>query len=197
MLVTEGSSDSAIIRKAMPLRRPHVADFFTYVDMEQGYPFTGTGNLFRFCQGLVHIEISNQMIFVLDNDAAGVDVHRRIQALALPPSIRTATLPDLDEFRKVRTEGPSGTTWQDINGRAASLDCYLGLPIDEATVRWTSYVRSLDRYQGELVGGTSHVRSFLGMEANEPYDYTRLDRVLETVVSEATLVAARRDRSAA
>src|SRR5262249_5182415 len=65
LLVTEGTSDSAILRKALDLRRDDIADFFTFVDTEQGYPFTGTGNLYRFCQGLVSIGISNQVLILL------------------------------------------------------------------------------------------------------------------------------------
>jgi hypothetical protein len=52
LIVTEGSSDAAIIGKAFRLLSPHIADFFDFVDMEEGYPFSGTGNVFRaspFC----------------------------------------------------------------------------------------------------------------------------------------------------
>ena len=45
LIVTEGSSDAAILRHALKMLRPHVADFFDFVDMEEGYPFSGTGNL--------------------------------------------------------------------------------------------------------------------------------------------------------
>ena len=52
LIVTEGSSDAAIIRHALKLRKPHVADFFYIVDMQEGYPFSGTGNLYNFAKGL-------------------------------------------------------------------------------------------------------------------------------------------------
>jgi hypothetical protein len=47
LVVTEGSSDSAILREALALVSPDVADFFEFVDMSENYPFTGTGNVFR------------------------------------------------------------------------------------------------------------------------------------------------------
>jgi hypothetical protein len=55
LIVTEGSSDAHVIRKAFELLRPEIADFFSFVDMQEGYPFTGTGNLHKFSQGLVAI----------------------------------------------------------------------------------------------------------------------------------------------
>jgi len=47
LIVTEGSSDAGIIRHALKLLKPHLLDFFNFVDMNEGYPFSGTGNLFN------------------------------------------------------------------------------------------------------------------------------------------------------
>src|ERR1017187_1060797 len=44
LIVTEGSSDSKVIRKGFDLLRPGVSDFFYFIDMEDGYPFSGSGN---------------------------------------------------------------------------------------------------------------------------------------------------------
>ena len=40
LIVTEGSSDARILRRALGLFRPHIADFFQFVDMEEGHPFS-------------------------------------------------------------------------------------------------------------------------------------------------------------
>ena len=48
LVVTEGSSDAAVIKHALCLLTPHIADFFTFVDMNEGYPFSGTGNMYNF-----------------------------------------------------------------------------------------------------------------------------------------------------
>ena len=61
LVVTEGTSDSFILERALSKLRPDIADFFYFVDMEDHYPFTGTGNLFRFCQGLSSIRIQNKI----------------------------------------------------------------------------------------------------------------------------------------
>jgi len=122
LLVTEGSSDSAVVRKALSLRRDDISDFFTFVDMERGYPFTGSGNVYRFCQGLVSIGISNQVVVLLDNDAAGIEALHKIRRLGLPRNMRALALPDLPVFERVLTDGPAGSGTENINGRAASLE---------------------------------------------------------------------------
>ena len=81
LIITEGSSDAKVIHHALNLLRPEVADFFYFVDMEEGYPFTGTGDLYRFCQGLVSIEIENNVVVIYDNDAEGVENYCAREAL--------------------------------------------------------------------------------------------------------------------
>ena len=73
LIATEGSSDTHILKHAFALMRPDIADFFRFVDMSDGYPFTGTGNLRNFAVGLAGIDVHNQVLFVLDNDAEGRD----------------------------------------------------------------------------------------------------------------------------
>lgn len=166
LVVTEGSSDGGILREALSIVAPDVADFFEFVDMSDNYPFTGTGNLFRFCQGLARIKIQNRILVVLDNDTAGRAVYRRISALDLPPRMRVIVLPVLEECRNVRTLGPSGAQYEDINGRAVSIEWFLDTSIPdhpEPIVRWTAYNDELDSYQGELVDKEAYVRNFFGM----------------------------------
>ena len=72
MIVTEGSSDASVLKHALQILKPHIADFFDFVDMQEGYPFSGTGNLVKFVQGLISIAVQNTVIVVFDNDAEGV-----------------------------------------------------------------------------------------------------------------------------
>lgn len=164
LVVTEGSTDGRVLSTALPLVAPDVVDFFTFVDMSENYPFTGSGNLFRFCQGLARIGIQNRILVVLDNDTAGHSAARRIASLDLPPRMRVTVLPDLDECRAVRTLGPSGERFEDINQRAVSIEWFLDMTALDGSapiVRWTSYHAELDQYQGELIGKDDYVRHFL------------------------------------
>ena len=81
LIVTEGSSDAKIIQHAFKLLKPHIADFFDFVDMQEGYPFSGTGNLFRFLQGLISISIQNNVVVIYDNDSEGVANYKRSRAM--------------------------------------------------------------------------------------------------------------------
>lgn len=190
LVVTEGSSDGQILREALSLVAPDVADFFEFVDMSENYPFTGTGNLFRFCQGLARIKIQNRVLIVLDNDTAGHAAAHRIRSLDLPPRMRVAVLPDLDECRSVKTLGPSGEKREDINQRAVSIEWFLDTSLPDGSVpivRWTSYDEHLDRYQGELIGKDAYVRHFLAAaKRHGKRSWPRLARLWDHLLATCT-----------
>lgn len=186
LVVTEGSSDAAVLRKSVALVVPDVADFFDFIDMSENYPFTGTGNLVRFCQGLVRIQIQNKVLVVFDNDTAGWDAFVKVKELTLPPTMHLAVLPDLPELQRFRTEGPSGTSREDVNRRAASIELYLDLRYGgppKPKVRWTSYNDRLKRYQGELIQKEEYVRGFLRGRRPHTYRMGRLAHVWETLIA--------------
>ena len=163
LIVTEGSSDSFILERTMTLLRPDIADFFYFVDMEDNYPFTGTGNLFRFCQGLSRIRIQNNVLVVFDNDAAGVEKFGQSSQLSGAERILFCKLPDHEAFSRFKTIGPNGSSYEDINGSAVAIECFLDLSTlegDERQIRWTSFNRALQKYQGELEGKENAVRAF-------------------------------------
>jgi hypothetical protein len=181
LIITEGSSDSIILRKAFEKLRPVVADYFDFVDMEEGYPFTGTGNIFRFTQGLISISVQNRMLILLDNDAEGREAFQRISALKVPQNMTLMHLPDMPEFEQVRTLGPGGETIANINGRAAAIECYLDVGPDPL-VRWKNYVPDLDGYQGEIVGKREHMRRFLKEVGSNRYNTAKIEFVLDEIV---------------
>lgn len=185
LIVTEGSSDAAILRHALRILRPHVSDFFNFVDMEEGYPFSGTGNLFRFVQGLISISVQNNVLVIFDNDAEGVASYERCRELKVLSNMRILKLPDLPGFRSFQTVGPNGESKSDINGCGAAIECYLDLDAG-ARVRWTSYNAKANTYQGELEGKTRYMRNFLGQRVRESsYDYSRLEAVLDAIICSA------------
>ncbi len=185
LIVTEGSSDASIIGKAFRLLKPHIADFFDFVDMQDGYPFSGTGNVFRFVQGLISIRVLNNVLIVYDNDAEGVANFERTRALNLPANMRTMKLPDLDCFTCFPAVGPNGRHEANINGRAAAIESYLHLGSD-ACVRWSSYNHKAGAYQGELIGKEHYAREFLDQRSKDPaYDYKNITAVIDIIVKSA------------
>ena len=193
LVVTEGSSDAKIIQKALQLFRPHIADFFRFVDMEEGYPFSGTGNLHKFTQGLISIGIQNNTVVVYDNDAEGIVKMQATKKLSLPPNMRVMQLPNLDEFSNFKTIGPTGIGHADINGRAAAIECYLDLEKDglpEPIIRWSAFNRELDVYHGELQHKTQYMKHFLQLKAPyASYKSNKIESVLDALVEECVLIA--------
>jgi hypothetical protein len=190
LIVTEGSSDSSILKASLPLVAADVADFFSFIDMTDNYPFTGTGNLFRFCQGLATIRIQNKILVILDADTAGVETFERIRKIPLPASMHIACLPPLDEFRKFKTMGPSGQSEEDVNGKALAIECFLDLkrdPNPPAAIRWTSFNSAMGAYQGELIDKQKYTRAFFDAAGKDvSYDLSKLAYLWEHILAECS-----------
>jgi HEPN/Toprim N-terminal domain 1 len=187
LLVTEGSTDTNVLKKSLALVEPDVADFFSFVDMAENYPFTGTGNVVRFCEGLCKINILNRVLVILDNDVAGHEAAQRLRKLKLPAQIRTMVLPDLEKCNRFRTIGPSGEAFENVNGRAASIEFFLDLEygsVPEPTVRWTCYNLAQDKYQGELVMKENYIDSFFDKAGtSQDYDISHLAFLWQGILS--------------
>ena len=196
LIATEGSSDVHILKHALDLLRPEVADFFRFIDVSESHPFSGTGSLVKFAEGLAKIDVQNQVLFVFDNDAEGLDAYERFSALKLPVNMRGVMLPEIDEFREFPTLGPEGLRNSDINRRAAAIECYLDLTVGDhptAKVRWSNYKKSLDTYQGALEYKDSYSKEFFKQTAitlaEGAYDVRKVEAVLELLISECTAIA--------
>lgn len=163
LIATEGASDARIIKRALDILRADVSDFFNFVDVDERHHFWGTGNLVKFAEGLLRIDIHNKVLFVFDNDAEGVDAYQKLEALNLPPNMRSMLLPNLDEFRRFPARGPEGVSVSDINGRAAAIECYLDLNLPNyppAQVLWSNYKKDIDAWHGALEFKESYQRHF-------------------------------------
>ena len=201
LIATEGSSDALILKHALSLLRPEIADFFRFVDMSDGFPFTGTGSLKNFATGLAAIDVHNQVLFLLDNDAEGVYACTQIESLQLPANMRVTCLPNQVEFRTVPCIGPEGRQVCDINGRAAAIECYLDLSASgqpPAEVRWSNYMKPLDCYHGALQAKERYTRVFFKQTGKTltdgTYDTTKISSVLDHIFAVCTQMAAQTNR---
>ena len=124
LIVTEGSSDVHILKHALELLRPGIADFFRFIDVSESHPFSGTGNLVKFAEGLAKIDVHNQIVFLFDNDAEGLDAHQRLSGLTLPPNMRGIMLPELAAFHvfsESRSRRFTGVEYQPAGSRNRML----------------------------------------------------------------------------
>lgn len=162
LVVTEGSSDSFVIKKTIDTLYPEIADFFYFIDMQDNYPFTGIGNLYNFCCGLMKIDVLNNIIVIFDNDTAGNEKYEQLQKLPQMDNVLITKLPHLSELENIETIGPQGTTIEDINGKAVAIECFLDFAAhrDKPTVRWTNFVERQGTYQGALMHKDEYVKNF-------------------------------------
>lgn len=194
LIATEGSSDAHILKHALAILRPGILDFFRFIDVSERHPFSGAGNLVKFAEGLAKIDVHNQILFVLDNDAEGVEGFRKIGALSLPANMRAMLLPDLEAFAQFPARGPEGDNLADINGRAAGIECYLDHRLKDyppPRVIWTNYKREMELYQGSLEHKETYVRAFMDLRSGAlgGYDITKINKVLDALVAECVTLA--------
>ena len=185
LIVTEGSSDSFILRKTLDSLYPDISDFFDFVDMEKNYPFTGVGNLYNFCLGLIRINIQNNILVLFDNDTAGVEKYELVASVNRPVNLLITKLPDSFDFSLFSTIGPQGQTVEDINGKAVAIECFLDLNSvnDAPSVRWTSYSKKKRQYQGELERKDEYVRKFKAASLlSDYYNVRKLTYLLDHLI---------------
>lgn len=196
LIATEGSSDVHILKHAISLLMPEVWDFFRFIDISDRHPFSGTGSLVKFAEGLVKIDVQNRILFLFDNDAEGWGAFDEVQRYKLPPNMRTMVLPELDEFRQFDALGPQGIMAGNINRRAAAIECYLDLRLKDkppARVIWTNYKKDRQDYQGSLEYKDSYAKAFMDQTqqslAAGIYDVTKLRVVLDHIFIECSEMA--------
>ncbi len=197
LIATEGTSDTHILKRSFTLLRPDIEDFFRFIDIEDRHPFSGTGNLSKLAEGLVKIDVHNRIVFLFDNDAEGIDAFRSLQRFTFPVNMRAMVLPDLEVLRIFPARGPEGVANADINGRAASIECYLDLRLKDQPppqVTWTNYKESLGIYQGALDFKDSYAKAFYASSAeviaSGAYDTGKLRIVLTALFSQCCEMAA-------
>lgn len=196
LIATEGSSDTHILKRAIALLLPEVQDFFRFMEVADRHPFSGTGNLAKFAEGLVKIDVHNRVVFLFDNDAEGYDAFRSLQRFNFPMNMRAMALPDLDELRSFPARGPDGVSNVDINGRAAAIECYLDLRLKDRKppqVTWTNYKEKLGIYQGSLDFKESYADAFYEASAEailtNEYDVSKLRVVLDALLRQCSQMA--------
>lgn len=187
LIVTEGSSDSFILKRTIDALYPNISDFFDFVDMDKNYPFTGTGSLYNFCEGLCRINIQNNMIVIFDNDTAGMEKYHKSKKLNKPDTLIIIKLPDLEVFMNIPTIGPQGESIENINGRAVAIECFLDFDSvkEETCIRWSSYNQYEGEYQGALIDKDKYVRSFKRCNLLDgSYNTTKLKYLVNYIVEQ-------------
>lgn len=185
LIVTEGSTDSFIIKRAIHELYPHVEDLFDFIDMKEHYPFTNTGNLTNFCMGLQKINILNYIIAIYDNDTTGIQSFKKAKEICKNDNILIYHLPYMQEFKNIKTIGPDGENYSDINGKAVAIECFLdfnSVNLDPV-IRWSNYNESMSQYQGALINKDVYTKKFKKANLQDgSYDISKLKNLIDDII---------------
>lgn len=156
IILTEGSTDSNILSTSLKLLYPKVESYFSFLDFDSYKAEGGAQTLEKTIKSFAAAGISNKIIAVFDHDAAGVASIERLKKRKLPGNFRIMTLPSIDIADNYPTIGAQGQTNQNVNGRACSIEMYLGIDVlsdannQLAPVEWKSIEPQINTYQGEI-----------------------------------------------
>jgi hypothetical protein len=189
LVLTEGRTDSRILEKSLSLTYPHLIEFFSFLDHGSFAVPGGAGNLLSLLKGFAGAGVSNRVIAVFDNDAAGSVQVEKARDLKLPRNFRILQLPHLASAERYPTLGPTGLVDMDINGSACSIEVYLGASALADTsgrpvpVQWTGFEKALGRYQGELLDKQKVQERFLHLLEQGAADLSDIVVVLNTLIA--------------
>jgi hypothetical protein len=157
IILTEGSTDTSILRRALDLLHPHLSGYYSFLDFESSKSPGGAGHLVSLVKSFAAAGITNRVVALFDNDTAAREATRALAHIHLPRNIAVRSYPDLEVLRSYPTLGPSGEIDLDVNGLAASIELYLGLDVLRqlggtlTPVQWKGYNETLSQYQGEVI----------------------------------------------
>lgn len=156
IILTEGSSDSRILKSAVAVLYPHLSDYLTFMDFAELAVPGGAGTLVGFVKAFAGAGVINRVLAVFDNDTAAASALKALQGRTLPPNIGVLQLPYLPALEAYPTLGPTGPVVANVNGLAASLELYLGEDVlrqadgSLAPVHWRAPDAGLQRLHGEV-----------------------------------------------
>jgi len=155
VILTEGHSDTMVLRSALAVVKPHLKEYFRFTDFSYAHE-SNAAALVKTVKTFAAAGVSNRVVAIFDNDTAAEDALRSLASVRLPSNISILRLPELPLASRYPTIGPTGTEVVDVNGLAGSIELYLGEDVlrDPSGVfhpiQWRGYNDGLKRYQGEI-----------------------------------------------
>lgn len=187
LIITEGHSDSFVIRKTMEELYPDISDFFAFIETRDNYPFTGTSQLLNFCCGLMKIGILNNVIVLFDNDTEGNEKFSKLAELPQLENMLITKLPYHPKFEAMKTEGKDGIEVENVNGEAVAIECFLDFSSCsfDPVIRWADKYPIPGKRQGALKRKDDYVRAFKKANLRDgSYDTTKLVYLIDTLLNQ-------------
>jgi hypothetical protein len=167
VIIAEGGTDILILKRSLQRLYPQLVDYITFFDYEGSNPDGGANYVFKFLRAFAAARINTPILAVFDNDAAGLVEFNAACSLSLPKHIKVTRLPDIELATSYPTLGPQGRHDIDINGKAVSIELFLGrhnITREDGTlipIVWGGYVNKVQLYQGALPDKSMALARFL------------------------------------
>lgn len=156
IILTEGKFDVEVISKSIELLYPHMKKFYSFINFAE-YKVQGSTNfLTHYLKAFIASGIQNRVIAIYDNDSAGKGELINLSNISIPENFRIMCLPNLDFANHYPTLGPSGKEYMDINGKACSIELFLGRDVltecsELIPIQWKGFNEQTQTYQGEIM----------------------------------------------
>ena len=156
IILTEGKYDADVLCKSIELLYPYMGKFYSFINFSE-YRVQGSTNfLTHYLKAFIASGIQNRVIALFDNDSAGLAELVELKKINIPNNFRIMHLPDIELANSYPTIGPNGEEYLNINGRACSIELFLGKDVISENgkyipVHWKGYNDKTGTYQGEVL----------------------------------------------
>lgn len=199
IIITEGSSDIAIIKRSLGVLYPDVIDYYSFMDFEHSNAQGSASSLVGYVKAFIGSGLRTRVIALFDNDTAAQEAIITLNKIKVPSNIKVLTYPYLKYAEDYPTIGPHGIAFMNINGLAGSIELYLGRDILTNTgqehptkyipVQWKGYSKALKKYQGEILNKEVILKTYFSfldqLRANEDlkvdHDWEGMRSIIQTI----------------
>lgn len=155
IILTEGKYDAFVISQAINILYPYMSKFYSFMDFSSANVQGSTNFLTHYLKAFIGAKIENKIIALYDNDAAGLGEIMSLSSITIPANVRVLHLPDIELCTSYPTLGPTVDEKADINGRASSIELFLGTDVltsdgELIPIMWTGYNGKTKSYQGTI-----------------------------------------------
>ena len=156
IILTEGKFDTYVIQESMKILYPDMVKYFSFIDFSEYAVPGSTSYLCHYLRAFIAAKINNKIIALFDNDSAGMVAIKGLDDIKLPSNVRVMHLPDIVLCSDYPTIGPIRNENTNINGKACSIEMFLGKDILNVNgqyepIQWKGYEDKIKSYQGEIV----------------------------------------------
>ncbi len=192
IILTEGKFDAEVIKASIDLLYPYMSKFYSFINFSE-YRVQGSTNfLTHYLRAFIASGINNRVIAIYDNDSAGKAELMGLSSISFPENYRVFCLPELEFANNYPTLGPNGKEVMNINGKACSIELFLGQDVlkeneEFIPVHWKGYNDKTQTYQGEVMNKAliqdryrEKMAKIASTGANE-YNWFEMTQLLETI----------------